>query len=98
MNVSLTPQLEQMIRDKVESGLYNNASEVVREALRIMIEHEERMRYRDRLESALAEGFASLDRGEGVELTDELWDQLMAEGDARAERGDPIDPLISGEF
>ena len=40
----------------------------------------------------------SLDRGEGVELTDELWDELMAEGDARAERGDAIDPLISGEF
>ena len=35
------PQLEAMIRAKVESGMYNNASEVVREALRIM-EREER--------------------------------------------------------
>ena len=31
MNISLTPQLEEMIRQKVESGLYNSASEVVRE-------------------------------------------------------------------
>ena len=36
MNVSLTPQLEKMVRDKVESGMYNNASEVVRDALRMI--------------------------------------------------------------
>lgn len=36
MNINLTPRLEAMVREKVESGLYNNASEVVREALRLM--------------------------------------------------------------
>lgn len=36
MNVSLTPELERLVREKVASGLYNNASEVVREALRTM--------------------------------------------------------------
>ena len=35
MNISLTPQLEEMIRQKVDSGLYNSASEVVRDALRL---------------------------------------------------------------
>ena len=34
MNVSLTNELEALIEDKVKSGLYNNASEVVRDALR----------------------------------------------------------------
>ena len=34
MNVSLTDELELMIEQKVKSGLYNNASEVVRDALR----------------------------------------------------------------
>ena len=43
INVSLTPQLEDMIRKKVASGLYNSASEVVREALRLM-EEQDRMR------------------------------------------------------
>lgn len=43
MNVSLTPQLEAMIRRKVESGMYNNASEVVREALRLLDAHERRV-------------------------------------------------------
>ena len=40
MHVSLTPELEARIRAKVESGLYNNASEVIREALRFMDAHE----------------------------------------------------------
>lgn len=40
MNVSLTPKLEAFVRQKVESGLYNNASEVIREALRLLVERE----------------------------------------------------------
>ena len=36
MNVSLSPQLEAMVKAKVASGLYTSASEVVREALRLM--------------------------------------------------------------
>lgn len=43
MNVNLTPQLDAMVRHKVESGLYNSASEVIREALRLM-EEQDRMR------------------------------------------------------
>jgi len=38
MNVNLTPQLEALVRQKVESGLYGSASEVVREALRLLDE------------------------------------------------------------
>lgn len=40
MNVSLTPELERYIRGKVDSGLYGNASEVVREALRLLVSQE----------------------------------------------------------
>ena len=36
MNVNLSPQLDEMVRQKVASGLYTSASEVVREALRLM--------------------------------------------------------------
>lgn len=36
MNVSLTPELESLVHDKVNSGLYTSASEVVREALRLL--------------------------------------------------------------
>lgn len=40
LNVSLNPQLENMIKAKVESGLYNSASEVIREGLRLLEEQD----------------------------------------------------------
>ncbi len=43
MHVSLTPALEGLIRAKIESGLYNNASEVVREALRLLAAQDARL-------------------------------------------------------
>jgi antitoxin ParD1/3/4 len=43
MNISLTPHLEEMIREKIASGSYNSASEVVREALRLL-EQEDQLR------------------------------------------------------
>lgn len=48
LNVNLTPKLEDMVRQKVSGGLYNNASEVIRDALRLMEE-------RDRLQAAKIE-------------------------------------------
>jgi len=41
MHISLTPELEAKVKAKVESGLYNNASEVIREALRIMEQNQD---------------------------------------------------------
>ena len=43
MNINLTPQLEEMVKKKVASGLYNSASEVIRDALRLM-EEQDRLR------------------------------------------------------
>lgn len=40
MHISLTETLEKWVRDKAESGLYSNASEVIREALRERIRAE----------------------------------------------------------
>jgi antitoxin ParD1/3/4 len=62
MNVNLTPELEAMVKRKVDSGLYNSASEVVREALRLM-EEKDRMREvkLERLRLDIAEGLESGD-------------------------------------
>jgi len=52
MNVSLTDELEKFVDGKVESGLYNNASEVVREGLRLLKEHDEvRQKMREQIEA-----------------------------------------------
>jgi antitoxin ParD1/3/4 len=65
MNVNLTRELEELVQRKVRSGLYNNQSEVVREALRLLAE-QDRQREANlvRLRGALAEGLAQADRGE----------------------------------
>lgn len=56
MNVSLTPELENYIQAKVETGRYTSASEVVREALRLLEQKEQDH------EHALKEFQAELDR------------------------------------
>jgi len=72
MHISLTSRLEKMVREKVASGQYNNASEVVREALRLMGEFEEvRRRKLERLREELARGEADLAAGRFVSLEDD---------------------------
>jgi antitoxin ParD1/3/4 len=67
MNISLTPELERRISEKVDSGLYSTASEVVREALRRLFESDaERERLIAQLNAELQEGLDQLDRGESV--------------------------------
>jgi antitoxin ParD1/3/4 len=67
MNVSLTPELEQFVQTKVESGRYNSASEVVREALRLLEDHEQaRAAQLAEFNQELGRRLASLDRGEKV--------------------------------
>ncbi|QYZ67790.1 MAG: type II toxin-antitoxin system ParD family antitoxin [Gammaproteobacteria bacterium (ex Lamellibrachia satsuma)] len=70
MHVSLTPELETRIKAKVESGLYNNASEVVREALRFMDTHEDWIHEVKvaRLREQLKVGIEQLDRNEGITI------------------------------
>ncbi len=65
MNVSLTVELEQFVMAKVQSGRYNSASEVVREALRLLQEHETaRAAQLSVFNTELEKRLASLDRGE----------------------------------
>jgi len=66
-NVNLTPELDRFVAIKVETGLYSNASEVMRAALRLLErdehEHEEKMAA---LRSAIEHGIASGVAGPGV--------------------------------
>ncbi len=75
MNVSLTPRLDAYVRSKVDAGSYGNNSEVVREALRLMQERDEKTI--QELRRLLIEGEQS-----GV-AEDFSFDKLNAEIDAR---------------
>jgi antitoxin ParD1/3/4 len=68
MNVSLTPELEQFVAAKVGTGRYNSASEVMREALRLLEEHDRaRGAQLAAFNRELGNRLASLDRGEKVD-------------------------------
>ena len=67
MNVSLTPELEKLVSAKVESGRYTSASEVVREALRLLEEHDAtRAAQLTDFNRELGRRLAALDRGESL--------------------------------
>ena len=81
MNFSLTPSLEQFVRDRADSGDYNNASEVVREAIRLLRRVEEQRALKmERLRAAIREGDEALARGEFTDLnSDQELDEFFAE-------------------
>ncbi len=67
LNVSLTPRLEQFVRAKVESGRYTSASEVVREALRLLEQAESAQAARlDALRSDVLQALDETDSGDLV--------------------------------
>ncbi len=81
MNFSLTPSLEQFVRDRANSGDYNNASEVVRDAIRLLKRAEERRALKmERLRAAIRQGDEALAGGEFTDLdSDRELDEFFAE-------------------
>ena len=71
MNVSLTPELMHLVQSKVESGLYNNASEVIRDAIR-QLDMNAQLLYElklSHLRDTLTEGVQQVANGEMEHLT-----------------------------
>jgi antitoxin ParD1/3/4 len=76
MNVNLTPQLEELVRSKVATGMYNSASEVVRDALRLMAQHDQV--HRVKLEQLRQEIKLGLNSGDAS-----TWDAVSFKRQAR---------------
>ena len=88
MNVSLTPELEKLVNDRVSSGMYQTASEVIREALRAL---QQRYQLRERELQAVREkihrGLEQLEHGEFTEYDEatvkNLAEEVKAQGRQR---------------
>ena len=80
MSIQLTPRTEALIRQRLDSGHYATADEVIEDALRLLDAHDRRLQ---RLRAAIAEG----DEGEAIPWTPELTQQLSREADERARQG-----------
>ncbi len=64
MNVSLTPQLEKFVERKVKQGSYQTSSEVVRAALRMLADYDERRKLElDRLRREVKLGVDQIEAG-----------------------------------
>ncbi len=86
LNVSVTPELADFVNEKVTSGIYPSASEVVGASLRLFKEQEELRRVREEeLRKEIAIGTEQLERGEGTVYASakEFADKIKAEGRKR---------------
>ena len=82
MNLQLTPELEELVQGKVQSGRYNSPGEVIREALRLLEQRDEVFTVRkEEIQSQTEEGWQSAQRGEFVD-GDEVFDRIEIELDA----------------
>ena len=87
MNVSLTPTLEKLIDEKVASGMYSSASEVIREALRLLDERDQdRTAELQRLRAEIARGIAQADSGKNVKSDPEKIKQRVRNSASRRNR------------
>lgn len=86
MNVHLTPELEQLVQEKVQTGRYNSASEVVREALRLMEQKDQlRALQLQHLRSRIDKGLAQAGQVEGVD-GDTFMEGLIDDLDRKPEK------------
>jgi antitoxin ParD1/3/4 len=87
MNVTLTPEIERLIRDKVQTGRYSSASEVICEALRLLDECDQLTElHKNEIRKKIAAGMASLRAGKGTD-GEAVFDRIDAELDAAERRG-----------
>lgn len=82
MNVSLTPHFQDLVTELVTSGRYGNASEVIRDALRLLEERETRLQM---LRAAVEEGVNS-GPPEELERFEDLRQQARAYSEARRQQ------------
>ena len=83
MNVSLTPQLEALVNAKVKNGMYQTASEVIREGLRLLKERDEQQR---RLREGVLAGFAEIEQGRYIDVDEKGLKKLFADVKTRGRK------------
>lgn len=89
MNVSLTAELEQLVNEKVASGMYHSASEVVREGLRLLKERDELRRVQmDEVRRDVMLGVEQIRAGRGKKYARgaELADAIKRRGRQRSKK------------
>lgn len=93
MSVTLSPQLEAMIQERVDAGHYESANDVVRQAL-LLLDERDREAQLEHLRGLLQVGLDSARRGEPIEFNEEYLEDLDRRVEARFLRGDVPNPDV----
>jgi len=99
MNVTLTPELERRVREKIQRGDYDNADALVQEAVHRLIEEDEVDL--DSVRERLRQADTEIDRGEGLEFDEHTTKNLakdihergmkrLAESETSGKRGSAV--------
>ena len=91
MHVNFSPEMEGFIKNKVASGFYGNATEVIRDAIRRMQAEEIRVAA---WQSAIKEGDAQLDRGEGVAYSAKALNDITQSAISAMHSSQPMNPDV----
>jgi antitoxin ParD1/3/4 len=91
MTIHVPVDIEETIRQKVETGRYQDATEVIRAALRLLDAYDRRV---ETLRASIAAGLAAIERGDGIELTPNLMDAIAQEASERARLGRQTKPDV----
>jgi antitoxin ParD1/3/4 len=91
MHVNFSPEMESFIKNKVASGFYGNATEVIRDAIRRMQAEESRIAA---WQAAIREGDAQLERGEGIAYTPETMQAITKDAIRAMHSGQPMNPDV----
>ena len=91
MHINLSPEMESYIKGKVAGGFYGNATEVIRDAIRRMQADEQR---RAAFRAAVAAGDAELERGEGIDYSKTVLDEITRDAIRDLHSEKPIDPDV----
>ena len=87
MKVSLTGELEALVKEKVKTGVYPTASEVIRDGLRLLKERDQLYQVRlEELRGEVKKGLDQLDRGEGVPFDPEALKRRLRQHVAKKKR------------
>jgi antitoxin ParD1/3/4 len=93
MNISLTKEFESYVSQKVESGMYHSASEVIRDGLRLMKERDDLHQAKlAELRQEIAIGVDQAERGRMQPFTEETAARVKARGRRRLDAQDGADP------
>ncbi|MEK6745502.1 MAG: type II toxin-antitoxin system ParD family antitoxin [Pseudomonadota bacterium] len=91
IHINLSPEMEGFIKNKVASGFYGNATEVIRDAIRRMQSEEERA---TAWKNAIKQGDNELNAGKGIEYNAQTLEDVTRNAITSTHSKKPIDPDV----